>query len=132
MVGRDKDLEAIKMQFDTLLEGYPALAVIAGDTGIGKTTLIKNALADLVKLNGTCIYVKFEQFNDNKPYPVIARIIEQITSHMLTLPKEKLDGIKEKFNKKLGRDKALITEIIPKPKVFSDGRIKSKSKTTKN
>ncbi|NLC67389.1 MAG: ATP-binding protein, partial [Clostridiaceae bacterium] len=62
IVGRDQEIETIKMQFDKVLEGNTALAIIAGDVGCGKTTLIKAVLADLSKLNGTCVYGKFEQF----------------------------------------------------------------------
>jgi histidine kinase len=113
MVGRDKDLEAVKIQFDSLLEGRRALTVVAGDTGIGKTTLVKKALVDLAQANGTCIYGKFEQYNGDQPYLAIIQILEQITGHMLTLPEEKLHRLRKELINKLGRDRALITWMVP-------------------
>lgn len=114
VVGRERDLEALKMQFDILLEGRWALATIAGDTGIGKTTLVKRALAELSLANGTCIYGKFEQYNDDKPYLTIVQILEQIAGHMLTLPEDKLGRLRKELSQELGRDSALITWMVPK------------------
>ena len=113
VVGREKDLEALKMQFDTLLEGRGALAVIAGDTGIGKTTLVKKALADLALVDGTCIYAKFEQYKGDKPYLTVIQILAQLSRHMLTLPDDKLNRIRMKLVQKLGKDRAFISWMVP-------------------
>ena len=93
LVGRDNEIEAVKMQFDRVLEGNSAVTVLAGEAGIGKTALLKRVLRDLLKLNGVCVYGKFEQYKDKGPYIPVIQIIEQITNHMLTLPGEKLDRI---------------------------------------
>ena len=113
VVGREKDLEAIKMQFDVLLEGCWALAVIAGETGIGKTTLVKKAMADLSLVNGTCVYGKFDQYNGNQPYVTIIQILEQITGHLLTLPEDKLGRVRTKLVQNLGLDRILLTGMVP-------------------
>lgn len=113
VVGREKEIEAIKMHFDTLLEGHSAMAVITGDIGCGKTALVKAVLADLSKINCTCVYGKFEQYKDEEPYIVIIQIIEHITNHILTLPEAKLGRVRKELNKKLGKDGALITDIVP-------------------
>jgi len=112
-IGRETELEAIKMQFDTVLQGHSAVTVITGDIGIGKTALVKTVLTDLSGFNTTCVYGKFEQYKDNEPYIAIIQIIESITNHILTLPKEKLDRISKKFINQSGKDGALLTEIVP-------------------
>lgn len=126
VVGRNREIEAIKMHFSRLGEGRLAVTVIAGDIGIGKTALVKAVLSDLAGLNGTCIYSKFEQFEDKGPYIPIAQIIEQITAHMLTLPGEKLDRIRDKLKKELGRDSTFITGLAPRAQklIVNAGRIK--------
>lgn len=114
VVGREKDLEALKIQFDALLEGRRSLAVIAGDTGIGKTTLVKKALADLSQVNGTCVYGKFEQYDGDKPYMTIIQILEQITGHLLTLSEDKLNKVRTELVQKLGKDRALLSGMVPR------------------
>jgi predicted ATPase len=114
VVGRSNEIEAIKMQFDSVLEGRSAVTIIAGDIGIGKTALVRTVLSDLSRLNAVCVYGKFEQYKDKGPYIPIIQIIEQITNHMLTLPEEKLSRIRDMLTKELGRDSALITGIVPK------------------
>ncbi|MTI81358.1 MAG: hypothetical protein FH758_10840 [Firmicutes bacterium] len=112
-IGRDKEIKTIKMQLDTMLEGHSALTIIAGDIGIGKTALIKTAFADLTKLNGTCVYGKYEQYKDEEPYIAIIQIIENIANYMLTLSEEKLTRIRKELNKDLRKDGALIANIAP-------------------
>ena len=46
LVGRDNEIEAVKMQFDRVLEGNSAVTVLAGGR-IGKTALLK-------EFSGTC------------------------------------------------------------------------------
>jgi len=125
VVGRNNEIEAIKMQFDSVWEGHSAVTVIAGDIGIGKTALVKTVLSDLSKLNGACVYGKFELYKDKGPYIPIVQIMEQITNYMLTLPEEKFNRIRKKL-KELGRDKALITRVVPQTQriMSSTGRIK--------
>jgi len=113
IVGRNLESEAIKTQFDYVLQGHSSWTVIAGDIGIGKTALVKDALHDLIGLGATSIYGKFEQFKTEEPYIPIIQIINEISSHMLTLPEDKLEHIKIELKKQLGRDAALITEIVP-------------------
>ncbi|MHB1125708.1 MAG: AAA family ATPase [Bacillota bacterium] len=82
VTGRDKELETIKIQFDTVLQCHSAWTVIAGDIGIGKTALVKTALTDMSRLNATCVYGKFEQYKNEETYIPIIQIIENITNHM--------------------------------------------------
>ncbi|MFY9603747.1 MAG: BREX system ATP-binding domain-containing protein [bacterium] len=121
VVGRSRELELIKGQFDRLEEGSSPLAVIAGDIGIGKTALVRTVLTDLARLNGTCIYSKFEQFEDKGPYIPIVQIIEQITAHMLTLPGKKLDRIRGKLSKELGRRSRSLRPGSQMRKIYRPG-----------
>ncbi|MDO9536536.1 MAG: AAA family ATPase [Bacillota bacterium] len=113
VTGRDKELEKIIIQFDTVLQGHSAWTVIAGDIGIGKTALVKTALADLSSLNATCVYGKFEQYKNEEPYIPIIQIIEGITNHILTLPQEKLGQISKNLKNQLGKDGTLLSEVVP-------------------
>ncbi len=114
LVGREGQLETIKIQFDHVLRGNSARTVITGDTGIGKTALLKAALTDLTMLNATCVYGKFEQYKNDQPYIPVIRIIESITNHILTLPKKKLIHITSRLVNSLGKDAAMLAQIVPK------------------
>ena len=112
--GREIEIEAIKEHFGTVLEGNSALALIYGDIGVGKTALVKKTMADLVKMQGTCVSGKFEQYKEEEPYIAIIQIIEDIVDIILTLPEAKLELIKIKLQKSLKKDSSLIAEIVPK------------------
>ncbi len=124
--GRENELEAVKIQFDNACQGKAAYAAIAGDMGIGKTVLIKKVLADLAKLNATCVYGKFEQYRNEEPYIPIIQIITDITNHMLTLPREKLIPIRKNLEIQLGKDGALLTQIVPQTVKITGSYNKSK------
>ncbi len=114
IVGRGIETESIKMQFDNLLEGNSALTIISGDIGVGKTALVKRTLADLSKLDAVCIYGKFEQYKDSKPYIAIIQIVENIISNILTLHEEQLRRVSQELIRELGKDGALIIDITPR------------------
>lgn len=113
IVGRDKEIEDIKMQFDKVVEGNSSLTIISGGIGVGKTALVKTSLVDMAKMNATCVYGKFEQYKDEEPYIPITQIIRNITNYILTLPEEKLSLIRRHIIKELGKDVALMISIVP-------------------
>lgn len=113
VVGRDKEIEDIKMQFDKVIEGDSSLTIISGGIGVGKTALVKTSLMDMTRINAICVYGKFEQYKDEEPYIAITQIVRNITNYILTLPKEKLRLIRSRIIKELGKDVALIISIVP-------------------
>lgn len=137
--GREAEVEAVKMHFDSVLEGNSALTLISGDIGVGKTVLAKKTLADLARSQGTCVSGKFEQYKEEEPYIAVIQVIEYITDVFLTLSEANLDLIKAKLLRSLKKDGSLIAEIAPKvervigkqPKVNIDDYRKLKTRLAK-
>ncbi|MCM1988870.1 AAA family ATPase [Oceanirhabdus seepicola] len=112
IIARNNEIESIKKHFDRVLEGRNGVSVIMGLPGIGKTFLVEHVVTELASSNVTYVYGKFRQ-HDNKPFIAISEVIEQMVKHLLTLPYEQLENIKNVLEKVLGSDVEIITSISP-------------------
>ena len=110
IAARENELESIKKQFDRVLEGQGAICVISGPPGIGKTFLAQKALKDLKAGNVTYVYGKFRQY-DNQPLIAVAEVMDQAAKHILTLPFNELEHMKNELMKALGSDADMIVSI---------------------
>ena len=112
LVARNREVEAIKKQFDRVLEGNSGLCVITGLPGIGKTFLVQNVIKDFSTSNGTYTSGKFRQ-HDKRPFIAILEIIEQMTKHLLTIPTEQSENKKQHLLKALCIEAGIIISICP-------------------
>lgn len=112
IIARNNEIESIKKQFDRVLEGGSGVSIITGLPGIGKTSLVEHVVKELASSNVTYVYGKFRQ-HDKKPFIAISEVIEQMVKHLLTLPYEQLENIKNALKKALSSDIEIITSICP-------------------
>lgn len=112
IIARNNELECLKKNFDHVLEGGSLISFITGLPGIGKTFLVENVVKELISSNVTYVYGKFRQ-HDKKPFIAIIEIIEQMVKHILTMPYDLLENIKNVLKKALGTDLQIITSLSP-------------------
>jgi predicted ATPase/DNA-binding CsgD family transcriptional regulator len=112
MVGRSRETEMFKKQFDCVLEGGMGLTVISGPPGIGKSFFAERAAGMLMVGSATYVHGKFRQY-DKSTLIAFSEIIEQVVKHILTLPGSALKNIKNELNKKIGADSGIILSLCP-------------------
>jgi predicted ATPase/DNA-binding CsgD family transcriptional regulator len=119
MAGRSRETELFQAQFDRVLEGGMGLTFVSGAPGVGKTFFVRQAVDRLDGAGVTYIYGKFRQY-DEKPLIAFSEVIEQMAKHILTLPAESLNRIRDSLNKKLGSDAAIIASLCPFSQLLLD------------
>lgn len=112
MVGRNREAELFKKQFNHVLEGGMGLTVVCGQPGIGKSFFVERASVLFTVGSATCVRGKFRQY-DQSPLIAFSEIIEQVVRHILTLPTEALRNIKNDLNQKLSADSGIILSVCP-------------------
>lgn len=111
LVGRNKEIELIKNEYNKLLKGEMAVITVIGVAGVGKTHLYKCAFNQIK--GKTLVNAKFIQ-DTERSLSAIAELIGQITDHLLMLPRDTIDTIVLKANEKISNDIALLASICPK------------------
>src|SRR6056297_1301093 len=110
IIGRDEYLKEIYFQFDKVLDGKMGTSFIEGKQGIGKTYLVEKSRNLFLSNNGTYLKVKFNKQKKDE-YFFVKEIMDNLISRILTLPKEDYEIVKESFEKSLGKEIYLISEL---------------------
>ncbi len=114
LYGRSHELELLITTFDRVLSGSKELVLVAGHSGIGKTTLVGEVQKTIVQKQGFYLKGKFEQYQRDIPYNAIISALNDLVSSLLTLPDDRLAIWRHKFLQALGPNIALMIELLPK------------------
>jgi predicted ATPase/signal transduction histidine kinase/tRNA A-37 threonylcarbamoyl transferase component Bud32 len=120
LYGREGEITFLSETFEKIRNGFTELVLVAGFSGIGKTSLVEE-IFKMAKLNpGSEIGYppffckgKFEQFQRHIPYSAISQACSGIIRTILSEPQEVLNTWKEKLLLNLGVNAQLIVELLP-------------------
>jgi len=112
LYGRKLELKVLEQAFEKSRRGDLSIALINGEEGLGKTTLVNNFRNYVVAKRGIFIEGRFER-NINLPYTAIIQIFDDLFEQLLKLEEKKLNQIRENILDKLGGNAGLITSMIP-------------------
>ncbi len=105
--GREDELQTLRDAFSKLKAGAPNTVLVKGESGIGKTTLIRTFLeelrsthVDLVVLEGRC----YER--ETVPYKAIDGVIDGLSSYWKRIPHSEAMAL-------LPRDADLLARVFP-------------------
>lgn len=107
LVGRQKDLEALRDALATTDRGLTVVTYVHGQSGMGKSALTRHFLSelrarkdDIVILEGRC----YER--ESVPYKAIDGIVDSLTKYLLQLPEGKADAL-------MPRDVLALARLFP-------------------
>lgn len=113
MYGREKEVAILTAAFSRACSGHPAVLLVHGSAGSGKTVLIQDTLRPLAEKRGYFITGKFDQLQRNIPYVPFVQAFGDVMRQFLTENEESLVEWKKKLRHAVGRSAPLITSIIP-------------------
>ncbi len=110
---REKEIKILLDTFESTRLGHPELMLVYGYAGTGKTALIHKTLKPLAAKKGYFIAGKSDQLQRNIPYAPFIQAFRDLMRQLLTESQEDLVAWKEKLLCTLGRNGAVITQVIP-------------------
>ncbi|MEM9544065.1 MAG: AAA family ATPase [Cyanobacteria bacterium P01_E01_bin.42] len=135
LYGREREIETllaafervagdrnIRPQSDILSLNFPipkrnkrevGLMLVSGDSGIGKSSLIRELYKPITARRGYFIVGKFDQFQRSIPYSAIVAAFRGLIGQLLAEGEEQLQKWKEKLLKSLGNNGKIIIDVIP-------------------
>lgn len=116
--GRDKEIEALLNGFERVSRGAVELILVAGYTGIGKTSLI-NEIVEPVQKRGFFVSGKFDQFQHNIPYASLIQAMQKIVRQILGENDEQISLWKDKILQALGPNGQIIIDLIPEVELIT-------------
>lgn len=112
LYGREEELRQLLAAFETVVQGYSQLLLVAGYSGIGKSVLVQEVYKPITERRGYFIAGKFDQFQRNIPYSAVVQAFRDLMRQLLTETQSRLDDWKTQILIAVGNNGQVIIDVI--------------------
>ena len=105
-VGRQAELATLQQAFQRMRSGKAAVVSVEGESGVGKSTLVREFLDDLREREGAAVLAGRCYEQESVPYKAFDALIDALTSYLRRLPQLVSASL-------MPRDVALLVELFP-------------------
>ncbi|MCW6034814.1 AAA family ATPase [Spirulina subsalsa FACHB-351] len=118
LYGREQEIQILIQAFERVTqssdtEKNTTLMLVAGYSGIGKSSLVQELFKPITAHRGYFISGKFDQFQRNIPYSAIVEAFRDLIGQLLAEGEDQLKEWKEKIIAAVGNNGQMIIEVIP-------------------
>lgn len=113
LYGRERQTDILLTTFNEVAKGNSQLLLIAGYSGIGKTSLVQEIYKPITEKKGYFIAGKFDQLQHNKPYGALIQAMQSLLQQILSENELTLKKWQQNLQLALGDNGQLIIEILP-------------------
>ncbi|MGY4444047.1 serine/threonine protein kinase [Bradyrhizobium sp. LM2.3] len=114
LYGRALQIEALLASFDRAVKsGAPRLVLVAGYSGVGKSSLVQELHKALVPSRGQLVSGKFDQLKRDVPYVTLVHTFQSLVRALLSKSEGELATWRQALREALGANGRLMVELIP-------------------
>ncbi|MDX2099859.1 MAG: diguanylate cyclase [Leptolyngbyaceae cyanobacterium bins.59] len=125
LYGRERELAALLRAFERVTERQSRpedmelaphqaeIILVTGDSGIGKSALVRSLYKPITGRRGYFIAGKFNQFQQNSPYSALVDVFADLVKQLLGEPEALLQRWCHRLREVLGPNGQLVIEVIP-------------------
>ncbi|BAB73981.1 trifunctional serine/threonine-protein kinase/ATP-binding protein/sensor histidine kinase [Anabaena sp. FACHB-709] len=113
LYGREGEINNLLTAFTRVSQGTTEMMLVAGYSGIGKSTLVQEIYKPITERRGYFIAGKFDQFQKNIPYSAVVKAFQSLIRQLLTENETQLQEWKNKLLTVLGINAQVIIDVIP-------------------
>src|SRR3954470_7994347 len=119
LYGREREIEALLASFDRVVTGgMPALVLVSGYSGIGKSSVVNELHKVLVPPRGLFASGKFDQYKRDIPYSTLVQAFQSLVRPLLGKPDTELASWRDALLEALEPNARLMTDLIPELKLI--------------
>jgi PAS domain S-box-containing protein len=112
--GRETEIEALRAAFERVAtRGTAEMVLVAGYSGIGKSTLVNELHRSLVPRRGLFVAGKFDQHKRDIPYATLMHAFRRLVRHLLSKSDADLRGWRSALRAAIGENGQLMVNLIP-------------------
>ncbi len=113
LYGREGEVRQLLEAFERVATGGTELVLVAGYSGIGKTSLIQEIHRSLAQRRGHFIAGKFDQLARDVPYAALAQAFQGLMRHLLAETDDQVAAWRDRLLGALGQSGQVIVDVIP-------------------
>lgn len=113
LYGRTGEIAKLMDAFECTVKSQKQVILVAGYSGVGKSSLIHEIYKPITEKNGFFISGKFNQYQKNIPYFAISQAFNEFCLYLLIEKDEALKHIKNRILEVVGNNGKVLLEVIP-------------------
>ena len=114
LYGREAELGELLETFERVARtGEPALTLVSGYSGIGKSSLVGEIQPAIAELQGYYLAGKYEQLRRDIPYLALGQALGNLLEQLSGQSEKNLRESRDNILRTLGENGALLLELIP-------------------
>ena len=113
LYGREQEVHQLIEAYNRVSRATKEIVFIAGYSGIGKTSLVKEVHKPIVQNRGYYIQGKFDQLQRSVPYSAIVAAFQGLVKQVLSESETQLDELKKQLIHSLGNIGQVVIDVIP-------------------
>ncbi|MEA3181833.1 MAG: hypothetical protein QOI59_5356, partial [Gammaproteobacteria bacterium] len=114
LYGRDRERQILLAAFDQVVStGTPALVLVCGYSGIGKSSVVHELHKAIVLPRGIFISGKFDQYKRDIPYATLAQAFRTLIRQILSESEAQVEAWRSTLRMAVGPNGQLIVSLIP-------------------
>ncbi|MBD2438083.1 AAA family ATPase [Nostoc sp. FACHB-110] len=113
LYGRETEVEQILAAFERVSLGATEMMLVAGFSGIGKTSVINEVHKPIARQRSYFIKGKFDQFQRNIPFSAFVEAFSDLIGQLLSETDQQLQHWQAQILQALGENAQIIIDVIP-------------------
>lgn len=113
LYGREKETALLLQSIQLMQPSGRIFALISGEAGVGKTSLVKVVSAPLAQMRGFLASGKFDALGRSRPYSGLLDAFRQLCRQLLAKRQEELNSWKARLHAALGPGAQVLVELLP-------------------
>lgn len=114
LYGRKRETRILLDLFDSVCKGRGHLVFVSGESGVGKTSLVRELYKPLLARQGYIVSGKFDQFLRHQPYSAMVQALSGFVKQVMGEGAEKVAAWKNEILDAVGQNGRVLTNVIPK------------------
>jgi len=113
LYGRNSEIQRLLNAFQRASLGKAEIMLVAGYSGVGKTSLVHEVHKPMTQQRGYFATGKFDQFQQNRPYYAITQAFNQFCRYLIMEDSDILAKWQSRIIRAVGDNGQIIIDVIP-------------------
>ena len=113
LYGRGAETQVLLQSFERVARGAVEAVMVAGQAGIGKTTLVQEIYQPVTLRRGYFIAGKFDQLQQNQPFSALVTALQDLVQQLLTESEEAIASWRREIVDTVQPNGQLIVDVVP-------------------
>jgi len=113
LYGREAEVDRLLSVFSQVVAGPPALILVGGYPGVGKTALVNEVHKPIARERGYFVAGKFDQLARDIPYAGVVQALRALVVQVLAEADEEIDAYRRRLREALGSGAGVVSALVP-------------------